>query len=100
MKNFLQSRSPHSVELIGSFFFLRIICPAIITPHLWFDEIDSITPEERRAFVLVCKLLQNLANKEEFNEDFMKPCTPFLTKNAKALSEFYTNLLVNVLFIF
>ena len=53
-------------RVVGSFIFLRLICPAILNPRQ-FGLIDD-TPSEvaARSLVLIAKCLQNLANLIEF----------------------------------
>lgn len=63
----------HSLSAVGGFMFLRFVCPALVAPDS-FGLVRSVPTESRRAFVLVAKVLQNLANfvpfgsKEEFSE--------------------------------
>lgn len=51
-----------SLTIIGTFFFLRFVCPAIAYP----EELDLInyepTPQAKRCFVLLTKALQNASN--------------------------------------
>jgi len=76
--------------LIGGFFFLRFINPAIISPASYMV-IDS-TPAEnpRRTLTYVAKMLQNLANKPTTSkEDYMTAVLqPFTQQNRERMSAF------------
>jgi len=78
---------------IGGFFFLRFLCPAIVSPEA-FGVVDEINdPECRRALTLVAKVLQNLANDvQHFKEDFMEPLNGFLTRNSSRMTSFYEEI--------
>eukprot|EP01130_Rhizamoeba_saxonica_P002723 TRINITY_DN12488_c0_g1_i1.p1 TRINITY_DN12488_c0_g1~~TRINITY_DN12488_c0_g1_i1.p1 ORF type:complete len:579 (+),score=135.12 TRINITY_DN12488_c0_g1_i1:1-1737(+) len=69
---------------VGAFFFLRLICPALVFPDRW--DIVEVTPKSnsRRALILISKLLQNLANSVEFDgkkEPYMLPLNRFIVNN-------------------
>jgi hypothetical protein len=54
--------------VIGGFLFLRFVCPAITTPHL-YGLIDEPAPSAtRRILVLVTKLLFKTATSVKFND--------------------------------
>jgi Ras GTPase-activating-like protein IQGAP2/3 len=79
--------------LIGGFFFLRFINPAIISPASYML-IDS-TPAEnpRRTLTYVAKMLQNLANKPTTaKEDYMAALQPFTQENRKRMSQFLLDI--------
>lgn len=79
--------------LIGGFFFLRFINPAIVTPRSYML-IDG-TPEElpRRTLTLVAKMLQNLANKPSYaKEPYMAKLQPFIHKNKERVNKFMLDL--------
>ncbi len=95
--------------LIGGFFFLRFINPAIVTPQPYML-IDS-TPEEnpKRTLTYVCisrvipsvptnslqvaKMLQNLANKPAYaKEPYMVKLQPFIQQNKERINKFMLDL--------
>ncbi len=79
--------------LIGGFFFLRFINPAIVTPKSYML-IDG-TPAERprRALTLVAKMLQNLANKPSYaKEPYMAKLQPFIQANKDRINKFMIDL--------
>ncbi|KAI1435828.1 GTPase [Xylaria sp. CBS 124048] len=79
--------------LIGGFFFLRFINPAIVTPKSYML-IDG-TPAERprRTLTLIAKMLQNLANKPSYaKEPYMAKLSPFIQQNKDRVNEFMLNL--------
>ena len=79
--------------LIGGFFFLRFINPAIVTPKSYML-IDG-TPEEhpRRTLTLIAKMLQNLANKPSYaKEPYMAKLQPFIHGNKERVNKFMLDL--------
>lgn len=79
--------------LIGGFFFLRFINPAIVTPRSYML-IDG-TPAEhpRRTLTLVAKMLQNLANKPSYaKEPYMAKLQPFIHQNKERVNKFMLDL--------
>ncbi|PWI72137.1 GTPase-activator protein for Ras-like GTPase containing protein [Purpureocillium lilacinum] len=79
--------------LIGGFFFLRFINPAIVTPKSYML-IDG-TPAERprRTLTLIAKMLQNLANKPSYaKEPYMAKLQPFIQQNKDRINKFMLDL--------
>jgi Ras GTPase-activating-like protein IQGAP2/3 len=79
--------------LIGGFFFLRFINPAIVTPRSYML-IDN-TPGEnpRRTLTYIAKMLQNLANKPSYaKEPYMAKLQPFIQKNKDRINKFMLDL--------
>ncbi|KAG7009025.1 hypothetical protein G7Y79_00003g008930 [Physcia stellaris] len=79
--------------LIGGFFFLRFINPAIVTPRSYML-IDG-TPAEhpRRTLTLIAKMLQNLANKPSYaKEPYMAKLQPFIHQNKERVNRFMLDL--------
>lgn len=79
--------------LIGGFFFLRFINPAIVTPKSYML-IDG-TPAERprRTLTLIAKMLQNLANKPAYaKEPYMAKLQPFVQMNKERVNNFMLEL--------
>jgi len=83
---------------IGNFVFLRFINPALLNPET-FGLADSfggrVNDKMRRTLVLMCKVLQNLANEQAFGakEKFMEPLNNFIVTNKNTLNKFYLALL-------
>lgn len=48
----------------GSFVFLRLICPALVSPETE-NIIGAVKPTQRRSFITLAKIIQNLANGSE-----------------------------------
>ncbi|KAI7901795.1 Rho GTPase activation protein [Cokeromyces recurvatus] len=86
--------SEYSVcSMIGGFFFLRFINPAIVTPraYMLLDTVPSSAP--RRTLTLVAKMLQNLANRPSYaKETYMLPTNPFVEKNKQRINKFLNEL--------
>ncbi|KAJ2762588.1 RasGAP protein, partial [Coemansia nantahalensis] len=80
-------------SLIGGFFFLRYINPAIVTPQAHMLIESPPTQNPRRVLTLVAKLLQNLNNKPSYaKEKFMEELTPFVEANQARIGRFLNEL--------
>ncbi|OAD02430.1 hypothetical protein MUCCIDRAFT_144275 [Mucor lusitanicus CBS 277.49] len=80
-------------SLIGGFFFLRFINPAIVTPQAYML-IDSYPgPNPRTTLTLIAKMLQNLANKPTYaKESYMIPTNPFVEGNKQRIQHFLNDI--------
>jgi len=80
-------------SLIGGFFFLRFINPAIVTPQAYML-VDSVPAKHpRRTLTLIAKMLQNLANKPSYaKEQYMSSLNPFVENNKARINHFLNNL--------
>ncbi|KAI8063685.1 Rho GTPase activation protein [Gilbertella persicaria] len=80
-------------SLIGGFFFLRFVNPAIVTPQAYML-VDGIPgPHARTTLTLLAKMLQNLANKPSYaKEAYMIPTNPFVELNKQRTNQFLTDL--------
>ncbi|ODQ63815.1 Rho GTPase activation protein [Nadsonia fulvescens var. elongata DSM 6958] len=82
-------------SLIGAFFFLRFINPAIVTPQTYML-IDKVPPATtRRTLTLIAKVLQNLANKPTYTkETYMNipVLTEFIERRKTSINEFLNEL--------
>lgn len=79
--------------LIGGFFFLRFLNPAIISPTSYMI-VDS-TPADcpKRTLTYVAKMLQNLANKPSASkETYMQALAPWLQENTARISKFLLDI--------
>ncbi|KAK5144803.1 RasGAP protein [Cryomyces antarcticus] len=79
--------------LIGGFFFLRFINPAIVTPRSYM--LIDATPAEnpKRTLTYVAKMLQNLANKPSYaKEPYMAKLQPWIQQNKERMNEFLLDL--------
>ncbi|KAF2876782.1 Rho GTPase activation protein [Massariosphaeria phaeospora] len=79
--------------LIGGFFFLRFINPAIVTPRSYM--LIDATPAEnpKRTLTYVAKMLQNLANKPSYaKEPYMVKLQPFIQQNKERINKFLLDL--------
>ncbi|KAJ3425313.1 inhibitory regulator protein ira1-related [Anaeramoeba flamelloides] len=80
--------------VIAGFFFLRFICPAIISPENAEIVKERIPVEVRRALILITKSLQNLANGVMFGqkEEFMIPLNKFIEGNLEKFNHLVIKL--------
>lgn len=79
--------------LIGGFFFLRFINPAIVTPRSYM--LIDATPAEnpKRTLTYIAKMLQNLANKPSYaKEPYMAKLQPFVHQNKDRINKFLLDL--------
>ncbi|KAG5651346.1 hypothetical protein H0H81_009009 [Sphagnurus paluster] len=80
-------------SLIGGFFFLRFINPAIVTPQAYMLVEGVPAKHPRRTLTLIAKMLQNLANKPSYaKEVYMMTLNPFVENNKARINQFLNNL--------
>eukprot|EP01119_Soliformovum_irregulare_P009379 TRINITY_DN2264_c0_g1_i3.p1 TRINITY_DN2264_c0_g1~~TRINITY_DN2264_c0_g1_i3.p1 ORF type:complete len:1409 (+),score=408.49 TRINITY_DN2264_c0_g1_i3:529-4227(+) len=79
-------------SIVGGFFFLRFVCPAIVAPAAFGIVDEPPEKEAQRVLVLVSKILQNLANGKEFHEPYMIPFNQFLSDYTPLLHHFFDKL--------
>lgn len=76
-----------SYQILGSFLFLRFICPAIVNP-LKYGVVENMKHNTVRTCVLISKLIQNLVNGVDVDgskESYMTSFAPFYSKENKEL---------------
>ena len=79
--------------LIGGFFFLRFINPAIVTPKSYMLVEGMPSENPRRTLTLIAKMLQNLANKPSYaKEPYMANLQPFVQRNKDRVNRFMLDL--------
>ena len=79
--------------LIGGFFFLRFINPAIVTPRSYMLTDGTPAEHPRRTLTLIAKMLQNLANKPSYaKEPYMANLQPFIFQNKERVNRFLLDL--------
>eukprot|EP01094_Clydonella_sp_ATCC50884_P024242 TRINITY_DN6022_c0_g1_i1.p1 TRINITY_DN6022_c0_g1~~TRINITY_DN6022_c0_g1_i1.p1 ORF type:complete len:712 (+),score=114.76 TRINITY_DN6022_c0_g1_i1:115-2250(+) len=99
--NCAQQSFPHqAIPLVGSFAFLRVISPALVTPESFGvlpPDMSAPPPAKRRNLVLLAKLLQNCANGVLFGtkEDYMKCMNDFVTTNGSKMTDFLHRLVLD-----
>lgn len=80
-------------SLIGAFFFLRFINPAIVTPAGYMLVEGAPGENPRRTLTLIAKLLQNLVNKPTHNkEPYITPLQPFIDDNTARINRFLNDI--------
>ena len=79
--------------LIGGFFFLRFINPAVVTPKSYMLIDGTPADRPRRTLTLIAKMLQNLANKPSYaKEPYMAKLQPFIHQNKDRVNKFMLDL--------
>jgi neurofibromin 1 len=93
---FLEQKFPGNGRLaVGGFIFLRLVCPAIITPDLYGILNKQIEDKNlRRGLLLATKVIQNLANNVPFGhkEVHMARFNPFLKDQRARFDAFIDEL--------
>lgn len=82
-------------SLIGGFFFLRFINPAVVTPqaYMLIDNLPTTAKHPRRTLTLIAKMLQNLANKPSYSKEaYMMSLNPFVENNKTRINLFLNAL--------
>ncbi|KAJ6237658.1 ras gtpase-activating protein [Anaeramoeba flamelloides] len=95
LKTTVESKFKNCTNIvIAGFFFLRFICPAIISPENADLVKERIPVEVRRALILITKALQNLANGVMFGnkEEFMIPLNKFIESNQENFNQLVIKL--------
>ncbi|KAI8834386.1 Rho GTPase activation protein [Chytriomyces cf. hyalinus JEL632] len=94
---FPQESESSIASLIGGFFLLRYINPAIVSPEsiLKPSELDPkiLSPNGKRTLTLVAKALQMIANKPSaVKETYMAPLVPLIQEHKIRLVYFFKQL--------
>lgn len=80
-------------SLIGAFFMLRFMNPAIVTPNAYMLVDHTPSANGRRTLTLVAKMLQNLTNKPNYSkESYMLPLNSFIEENKDRMTKFFFDL--------
>ena len=84
-----------SHQLVGSFVFLRLVCPAIITPEPYGISLAA-RPAARRDLIQIAKVIQSLANQAELGEKepWLKPLAHLSATWTPRLTHFLSSLSV------
>lgn len=92
-RHYPKSTEASICSLIGGFFLLRFINPAVVSPNA-HNLIDfQIGKDPKRTLTLVAKMLQNLANRPSYNkEEYMQVLSPFISANKDRLNRFFLEL--------
>ncbi|KAF9096390.1 hypothetical protein BGX23_011464 [Mortierella sp. AD031] len=82
---------------VSGFVFLRLICPAILGPKLFYIVREHPEARAHRTLTLIAKSLQGLANLVNFGskESWMVPMNEFITENTKSLKDFIDQICVS-----
>ena len=92
-RKYPDARDEAICTLIGGFFFLRFINPAVVTPKSYM--LIERVPEEKpkRTLTYIAKMLQNLANKPSYaKEPYMAKLQPFILRNKDRCNQFMLDL--------
>jgi hypothetical protein len=78
---------------VGALFFLRFVCPVIISPHL-FNISNMPKRNAQRTLVLLTKIIQNISNgiSTSNKEAFMNLLHDFVQEMKEPVAEFETEL--------
>lgn len=83
-----------SFPAVGSFMFLRFICPTIVAPEMVDIELPRDNARIRRGLMLITKIIQNLANNVLFGkEPFLIPLNNLLETNIVPLARFLSDVI-------
>lgn len=88
---FPDSNEAHHCSMIGGFFLLRFVNPAIVTPQAFMLVDTKLSAPTRRNLTLLAKVMQNLANNVKFGgvkEAYMEPLNVVLDRNRDRMNEF------------
>jgi len=94
-EKFSQGTREQICSLIGGFFLLRFVNPAIVTPQAFMLVDSKLSANTRRNLTLLAKILQNLANNTQFGgvkEFYMAPLNEFLNGVRNKFNSFLEDL--------
>ncbi|EDV25310.1 uncharacterized protein TRIADDRAFT_55233 [Trichoplax adhaerens] len=87
------SASPQIItSLIGSFFFLRFVNPAVVTPKAYGITTEPISPKTTRNLTLIAKILKCLVHATTVKESCMYPLQSFIDQHHDPLKVFLDQL--------
>ncbi|KAI9306641.1 Rho GTPase activation protein [Cunninghamella echinulata] len=98
IRSLTKRKNPQASEfavcsMIGGFFFLRFINPAIVTPRAYMLLDNPPGKYPRRTLTLIAKMLQNLANRPSYSKEaYMLPTNPFVESNKQRINKFLNEL--------
>lgn len=84
-------------EIVANIYFLRFICPALVSPER-FGLVKEVGTHSRRTLILLSKLLQNLAfevkaQEGNYKESYMYPLHYMLSESQEAMILFMDQLI-------
>ncbi|RDD46062.1 GTPase-activating protein [Trichoplax sp. H2] len=93
IKENFPSASPQIItSLIGSFFFLRFVNPAVVTPKAYGITTEPISPKTTRNLTLIAKILKCLVHATTVKESCMYPLQSFIDQHHDPLKVFLDQL--------
>lgn len=83
-------------SVVSSFFFLRLVCPALLNPKLFGLYHIHVQNEAKRRLTLVAKIFQSFANLNEFGEKekWLITLNPFIVENIPRMKKFLDEICV------
>ncbi|BFU20051.1 Ras GTPase activating protein, putative [Entamoeba histolytica HM-1:IMSS-B] len=73
------------LQCVSGFLVLRVICPAIMQPHKTGFCNEKPNNDIMRGLIMICKVIQNIANGTLPHEPYMKCLSEFISKETIAL---------------
>eukprot|EP00835_Amoeboradix_gromovi_P002924 NODE_177_length_15815_cov_0.395457.p8 type:complete len:216 gc:universal NODE_177_length_15815_cov_0.395457:14642-15289(+) len=79
---------------VSAFFFLRLICPALLSPKVFNLTRTHPSPNCQRTLTLIAKSLQSLANLSllGIKEQYMHPMNAFIESKFSDMKQFLTDI--------
>jgi len=98
-KKSIKERFPEMEQkIVGGFYLLRFICPAIVAPDT-YNLVKNCTPPNRnarRGLILISKVIQSLSNFQDFDgqnkEEYMQFANEFIIQNVDAMGKFFDSI--------
>jgi len=93
LRHEVEEKFPSAVPFtMGGYYFLRLVCPSIVSPD-GFGILDrEIDQKARRPLVLISKILQNLANETAFKEEYMQVMNEWMAEAKTKMNDFLMKL--------
>jgi len=94
VREMVEATFPHlRTRILGSFFFLRFLCPMALTPKKYGITDHEPSAGGRRTLILVTKIIQNTSNNVPFTkEKYMIPFNDIVKQRHQEMEEFLLSL--------
>jgi len=101
LRNEKSTASTSGYLLISTFLFLRFICPAIVSPHLYGlrKKKTTLNKHQQRNLILCAKVIQNIANRTTTTdkEHYLSVLTSFIEESIDRVNSWTNQFLGTVL---
>ena len=86
-----------AIKIVGSFIFLRLINPVLLTPQKFSSKLVKLNPTSMRSMIIITKITQVCVNQPlvPFKEDYMKPITEYAISKYEYVNDLLKEASIN-----